>query len=272
MSIGMATYKDFNGVYFTVMALQLYQDLTDCEIIIVDNYGCDNTKDFCGWVSNCRYIRNLEVTGTSRSRNEVFRQAQGEVVLCMDCHVMLVPDAIAKLKQFYRDHPNCYDLLSGALLYDDCRNCASSFTPTWSCEMYGQWHYDEEEKQGEPFEIPMMGLGLFSSRRLSWLGFNDKCRAFGGEEGYIHQKYRAAGRRCLCLPWLKWVHRFGRPEGVPYELRLDRKIQNYFIGWIELGLDVQPIRDHFRNYASEEFLNEQETYARNVLSGVWEPH
>lgn len=97
----------------------------------------------------------------------------------------------------------------------------------------------------EPFEIPAMGLGLFSCRREAWLGFNPEFRGFGGEEWYIHTKFRQAGAKCLCLPSLKWLHRFGRPGGVPYPLTAWNKMRNYVIGHRELGLDLEPIRQHF---------------------------
>ena len=36
LTIGMATYDDFDGVYFTLQALRLYQDLLDTELLVVD--------------------------------------------------------------------------------------------------------------------------------------------------------------------------------------------------------------------------------------------
>ncbi|MGL1784034.1 hypothetical protein ACSTG0_23510, partial [Vibrio parahaemolyticus] len=67
-----------------------------------------------------------------------------------------------------------------------------------------------------PFEIPMQGMGLFACRRDAWAGFNPDFRGFGGEEGYIHEKFRQRGGKVLCLPFLRWMHRFNRPLGLPY--------------------------------------------------------
>jgi hypothetical protein len=39
LTIEMAAYNDFDGVYFTVQALRLYHDLDDVELLVVDNYG-----------------------------------------------------------------------------------------------------------------------------------------------------------------------------------------------------------------------------------------
>src|SRR5215213_7636167 len=105
LTIGMATYNDFNGVYFTLQALRLYQDLENTELLVVDNYGCEHTKRLVeGWVKG-RYILATEAVGTAAPRDRVFREAQGEAVLCCDAHVLFVPGAIARLKAYYQAHP-----------------------------------------------------------------------------------------------------------------------------------------------------------------------
>jgi hypothetical protein len=94
----------------------------------------------------------------------------------------------------------------------------------------------------------MQGLGVFSCLKEAWPGFHPGFRGFGGEEGYIHEKFRQAGGRCLCLPWLRWMHRFGRPAGVKYPLSIEDKLRNYVIGHAELGLDLTPVLEHFSQY------------------------
>lgn len=95
------------------------------------------------------------------------------------------------------------------------------------------------------FEIPANGLGIFGCRKEAWLGFNEKFRGFGGEEHYIHEKFRQKGRKNLCLPFLRWNHRFGRPGGAPYPASVWNKCRNYVIGHAELGLDLRPVYDMF---------------------------
>lgn len=92
----------------------------------------------------------------------------------------------------------------------------------------------------EPFEIPACGMGAFACRKSDWLWYNANFRGFGGEEWYIHTKYRQAGRQTLCLPFLRWVHRFGRVS-VPYALPWYGKARNYVIGHAELGLSLDPV-------------------------------
>jgi hypothetical protein len=254
LTIGMATYHDFDGVYFTLQALRLYQNLEHTELLVIDNYGCEHTKNLVeGWLKG-RYLRATEVVGTAAPRELVFRQARGKAVLCCDSHILFAPGVIARLKQFYREHPDCQDLLQGPMLYDDGKLLATHFEPRWREQMWGVWASDPrgQDPEGEPFEIPMQGLGVFSCRKATWLGFHPGFRGFGGEEGYIHEKFRQAGRRCLCLPWLRWMHRFGRPNGVRYTLIVEDKLRNYVLGHAELGLDLAPVLEHFAAFLPQE--------------------
>lgn len=102
-----------------------------------------------------------------------------------------------------------------------------------------------KNKNDTPFEIFSQGLGMFFTAKKHWLGFNDHCKGFGGEECYIHEKYRKNGRKAICLPFLKWLHRFQRPDGVKYELTLENKARNYILEFTELGLDLGPLKLHF---------------------------
>jgi glycosyltransferase involved in cell wall biosynthesis len=253
LTIGMATYHDFDGVFFTLQALRLYQDLADTELLVVDNAGCDHTRAFVEGGARARYVRATDVTGTAVAKNVVFAEASGDAVLCCDAHVLFAPGAIARLTAYYRDHPDSRDLLQGPLVYDDLESISTHFDPVWRGQMWGVWATDPRglNPEGEPFEIPMQGMGAFSCRKDAWPGFNPGFRGFGGEEGYIHEKVRQAGGRCLCLPWLRWSHRFGRPGGVPYALTIEDKLRNYVIGHAELGLDIGPVVAHFSEHLPE---------------------
>jgi hypothetical protein len=250
LTVGMATYQDFDGVYFTVQALRLYQDLKDVEILVIDNYGCADTRQFVESWSGGRYVLAKDAVGTAAPRDRIFREARGEAVLVCDCHVLFAPESIARLKQFFQAHPYCPDLLQGPLVYDDLKNQATHFEPVWRAEMWGVWGSDPRgsNPDAEPFEISMQGLGVFSCRKSAWPGLNPRFRGFGGEEGYLHEKFRRAGGKCLCLPWLRWVHRFGRPAGPKYPVQLEDRVRNYFIGHVELGLDLNPVFEHFLEF------------------------
>lgn len=315
LSIGMATFDDFDGVYFTIQSLRLHQQiLPGDEIIVVDNNPSSASglavKNYCQGVG-VKYIEMPGTTGTTQTRERVFREASGDAVLCMDCHVLLAPDSIARLRKWYDDHPDTLDLYQGPMVLDQLNWNYTHFDLRWRDQMWGIWgtawkcehgYFTVHEKDGkagyyilnpdmsevpeswglpamdypgsvqrlqalgyelaaasvdsEPFEIPAQGLGLFTCRRDAWLGFNPHFRAFGGEEGYIHEKFRQHGRKTMCLPFLVWNHRFARPNGVKYTLTQEDKIRNYVLGHMELGKDLSEIEHHFRS--------------QGMRPGVWE--
>jgi hypothetical protein len=274
LTIGMAVHDDFNGVYFTLQSLRLHhpEAMGQCELVVIDNnpHSAEGktTQSFMGWIkgdTTARYVPFTEVGGTSAPRNKLFEVAEGDAVLCLDPHVLLQPGAIARLLDWYADDDGTVrdsgygpmpvglsgDLFQGPMIYDDLRNRATHFADQWRGEMWGTWATDprgdphSDQYQDRPFEIPAQGLGLFTCRKEAWLGFNSSFRGFGGEEWYIHEKFRKAGRKTWCLPWLVWLHRFGRPGGVKYQLQRWDKVRNYVIGHTELGLPLNRVHDHF---------------------------
>lgn len=258
LTIGMATYDDFDGVYFSVQALRMFHNennqLHDCELVIVDNHPTSSSAgtlmEFVNWIRGdfrqVRYIPLVSPVGTAPPRQKVFEEAQGEAVLCMDSHVMLHPKALSRLLVWYQQN-KALDLFSGPMLYDDLKNYSSHMADEWRGEMWGTWQTDLRamSEDASSFEIPAMGLGAFTCMKEAWLGFNPNFRGFGGEEWYIHEKFRRAGRNCVCLPFLRWLHRFGRPLGVKYPLTRYDKVRNYVIGHHELGMSLHPIHQHF---------------------------
>lgn len=327
-TVAMATHLDFHGVFFTVQALRLYQDMADTEIIILDNdpKGA-HSADLIGFVRNANglvvdpnangadiaeykkqmkgqgeiyYYEAQGQTGTSVTRHKLFELASGELVVVMDCHVLLKKDAMKRLKAFWEkaDDEMKKNIFTGPLLMDDSTNVCTHFHCEWRSEMWGTWAtawkkdgkyfkakmnaegtklqlhdiMDEtkivfEVNHGWPgheaalkhlgfvqagtdpeepiFEIPAQGLGLFLAAKAHWLGFNPHHKHFGGEECYIHEKYRQAGRKALCLPFMQWNHRFGRPEGPRYPITREGKMRNYVLEFLELGRDLEEIRKHF---------------------------
>lgn len=310
----MAHYDDFDGVYFTLQALRAYHDLSDVELLLVDNKPIikrDGNREnnviesfMKGNISNSRYIKSDDTAGTSSPRDLIFREANSKSVMCIDCHVLLIPGAIKRLIDWYDRNPDNKDLLTGPLITDNLHDWYTHFDLRWRGGMWGTWglawtcecgqHFTVQDDKGkaafhdlmdfsclgnnctcgkqfpdinyashegplflagyrqlaksrddQPFEIPAQGLGLFSCNKDAWLGFNENFRGFGGEEGYIHIKYRQSGHRCLNLPFLGWIHRFGRVDGVKYPCTYYDRVRNYVIGHNELNLSTDDIYKHF---------------------------
>jgi len=256
LTIGMCCYDDYDGVWFTIQSILMYH--ADCidelNFVVVDGnpeskHGIEcekliaklsNSSGSCG-----KYVKNISIPGTS-SRNYIFEYAQTPYVLCLDSHVMVAPGGIRRLIEYYENNPDTPDLLQGPMLDDNGDIFATNMEPVWDYNMYGRWQKDISKlEETEPYEVEMQGLGLFSCKKDKWLKFNKHFRGFGGEEGYIHKKYKKSGYKTLILPWLKWNHRFARPNGVPYKNEYIDRIKNYLIGWNELGEDTKEIIDYY---------------------------
>ena len=102
----------------------------------------------------------------------------------------------------------------------------------------------------------MQGMGLFSCRRAAWPGFNPRFRGFGGEEGYLHEKFRQSGAQTLCLPFLGWVHRFSRPLGVPHAPVGRDVVRNHLIGMREWSLPTDEMVAHMHGIVGNEAVDE----------------
>lgn len=276
LTIGMSTFDDFDGVFFSVQSLRMYHPIcqTDhVEFIILDNnpngpHG-EACKNFSNSNPNIRYIQ-LYDTPSSFNKYKVHDYATGQYVLIIDSHVLIEHGGIRSLLSYFQQHPNCKNLIQGPLLYDDLKNISTHFDPKWSGDMYGVWATNKElYDRGLPFEIPMQGMGLLAYEKSAWRGINKHFKGFGGEEGYIASKFREWGGKNICLPQLKWNHRFGRPNGVKYRLILEDRIWNYYVGWLELTKNpkhpmVSSITEHFKDKVSKESLNNLFNEAKKI--------
>tara|TARA_R110001592_G_scaffold160695_4_gene392975 strand:- start:23309 stop:24625 length:1317 start_codon:yes stop_codon:yes gene_type:complete len=254
LTIGSAVYDDYEGVYFTYQSLRLNnQDIIDdIEFIIIDNnpesVEGKAVKQFCKSTSNIRYIPFTERRSTA-VRNEIFNNAEGEFCMSIDCHVLFESGTIKRLINYFEKNSKSDDLFHGPMFYDDINknDPVTHMDPVWRDSMFGVWGVDKRggDPDNKPFEIPMHGCGILAARTDSWLGFSEQFIGFGGEEGYIHEKYRQHKRKILCLPFLRWLHRFNRPRGVPYNLDIKERIRNYIVGYRELDMPLDSILEHF---------------------------
>jgi hypothetical protein len=261
LSIGMATYDDYDGVYFAVQAIRLYHpEVTDCtEILVLDNHPsgpcAQPLKALEHHVAGYRYVPYERVHG-NWVRDLLFREANAEFVLSMDSHVLFRPGALAQLVKYLEAEPGTADLLQGPLMGDNLKPLATHFDPVWRTGMYGVWATDPRglDPGAPPFDIPMQGLGVFGCRRAVWPGYNPRLRGFGVEEGYLHEKIRRAGGRTLCLPFLGWIHRFARPFGPRYVVSIEDRMRNQLLVDDELGHDPGPAIAHFEQEYGADFV------------------
>ncbi|RLV10190.1 hypothetical protein CTZ27_02885 [Streptomyces griseocarneus] len=277
LTVGMAAYDDYDGVYFTVMSVLLHHpEVRDrIDILVVDN----NPTGPQAWalkrleetVPQVRYVAYDRRTGTA-ARDRVFRETQSDWTLCLDSHVQLVPGALAALLRYIDDHPDSDDLVQGPHLSDDLRTLYTHWEPGWHQGMYGQWATDPRgaDPDGPAFGIGMQGLGLFACRTKAWPGLHPAFTGHGGEEGYLHEKFRQAGHSVRCLPALRWTHRFTLARPVPFPHTWEKRLRNYLIGREELGLPTDEVLDHFAELLGaaevERILGELDTEQRNPFA------
>jgi len=256
LTIGMCVYNDYDGVYFTLQSLRLHHSevMSNVEFVIVNNSkDQDQANALKALVSHIKqpiqYIEFTEYESTS-VRNKIFEVANTPYVLVLDCHVLLHSNAVKRLIEFFDSGKDEGNLLHGPMLFDGLDAMYSSFSTVWSNGMQGQWVAEKERTSldSEPFEIEAQGLGLFACRKDSWLGFCNYFRGFGGEEVYIHKKYKLYGKKTLCLPFLRWLHRFTRLKSPGYPNTWSGRYRNYILGRLDLGLPFDDVDEHFTTY------------------------
>ena len=267
----MATYDDYDGVYFTIQSLRInsLQNVNfDYEFIVLDNNpnsasGKETRRFVTQKLGNCGKYIPYPLKPTTFNKYQTLNHASGDYCIILDCHVLLESNTLSTLIAYMSSNEcNEKDLLQGPLWYDDLKHVSTHFEPVWRGQMYGIWATNTEAyNKGEPFEIPMQGMGLCAFHTKHFPIINSHFRGFGGEEGYIAEKFRIHGGRNLCLPWLKWNHRFARPSGVKYPLTLEDKIFNYYLGWGEVygknSRKIDEIEQHFskeiKSWKSEKY-------------------
>lgn len=256
LSVGMAVHDHFDGVYFTVQSILMGETPPD-EIIIIDNAPDTNdgklTKSFCESANQTkngkRIVKYVEYTQKKSTcvKEQVFNHATTSHVMVVDSHVILKYNTLTNIMKHFKENPDNNDLYHGVITGDNVTSLmATEMKPVYSSHFYGQWHMDHTNvEKGVPFEIEMHGMALFACRKDAWLGFDPRFIGFGGEEGYIHQKFRNNGRKVWCLPNVIYNHQFKRSKAATYPNILEDRLFNYILGWYTTGIDTKPLISHF---------------------------
>ena len=263
LTIGMATFRDWPGVWATIQSIRLNHPecLDEIEIVVVDNdpqgdpdSGRESShsskcKGLCARIG-AKYDHFTAVAGTAAAKGRIFDLATSPAVLVLDCHVILPAGSLRRLIDWFAARPDSKDLYQGPCIgdggYDDI--IGTHFHPAWGSLMYGQWAHDAQGlASGEPFEIPMQGCFMFACNKSAWPGFHPLLRGFGPEEFHLHQRIRRNGGKCYCIPWLRGCHRFGNPAGSsPPGLHPSNRLRGHLITHLDTGEPaLTEIRKHF---------------------------
>jgi len=266
LTLGTPVYDDFDGLYFTLKALQIYHNevFENSEIIVVDNNpsGIDTSHverliAELNYNNNVRLIQMREPRGTAPAKQKVIDSASNDWVVVFDSHVLFAPDAFKYLIRAIESGEHDRDILSGPLMGANNKGISTHYLWKWRGQLLGIWGTNPlaEDIEGPPFEIPGVGTGVFAVNRKHFPGFHPAFRGFGAEEMYIHEKVRRNGGAAFCIPGFRWHHRFFRPRGVPYPNIMWDRVRNYVIGFLELGLDVNEVYNY---YVKSGFFSEKD--------------
>jgi hypothetical protein len=265
LTISMAAYDDYDGVFFTIQSLRMHHNLpADTEFVVIDNNPVgQNSETMKGFLKAVPNIKLIEEKGRKSSfvKYDAFKHATGDVILGLDCHILLQTGFIDALLSWWGANQGSPNLLTGPLVYNDLVSLSSHLDETWRGNDFGIWATNHEAlKKGEPFEVPMQGMGCFSFWRDTAPHPNPEFRCFGAEEWYMAERTRINGGKVVCHPQMVWMHRFDWPPRT-FPMALNDKIMNYYRGWLELYKDtshprMQEMTKHWLTLIPQDKLDE----------------
>jgi glycosyltransferase involved in cell wall biosynthesis len=124
------------------------QRFTDWELIIVDEASTDETQRYLRTLRDprIRSIRRDEAGGPSIARNDGFALARGELVMFLDDDDLLRPDALVRLTEALRAHPESPAASGACRLFHDNGDSVRVWRPDtkvtrvmWREFLYGWW-------------------------------------------------------------------------------------------------------------------------------------
>lgn len=258
LAIGLPHFDDSKGLWFTLTILRNHhrKHLKQCQLIIADNsFGSPSgaaVRNHLKYVQDdfhsVKYVEVGPVIGSAVAKNAVFDNSDALVTWCLDCHIDVHEGVIDRIFEFIPEMSD--DLYCWTIVYDDRKSISTHLEDRWRREEWGTWAVPDprgQDPNGKPFEIQAMAMGMFLCRTSAWLGFNRHSRGFDNEQWLIHDKFRNAGRKCWCVPWLRGTHYF-RGEDQPrprYPIRRWDRVRNMMLGMQENGRDLAPLYQHF---------------------------
>jgi hypothetical protein len=174
LTIGTPVYDDYSGLEMTLQDLLLHHDLSDVELIVVDNHPTQDRDDAGRMVESkatqkirqeaeaagAKYIPMPEPRGTAAPRDRIFAEATSDVVIVVDSHVLLAGGALPAVRDYFADAAHAGDILAGPILSrrriagkSRLAPMATHYADVWRSEMWGiwsqawqcscgQWHFD----------------------------------------------------------------------------------------------------------------------------------
>lgn len=156
ITLGFAHYEDFRAAALTIQSIRFAHPnvMPVAEFVIIDTTplqvnGAKSPhstalEGLAAGVNTsvpCRYFHRPDLTGTSYSRREIFRQAAGDVVMVFDCHTTHAIGSLDAIITHFQNPDNARDILHGPILTDGLGLMGDHFDPYWGSDlMLGRWN------------------------------------------------------------------------------------------------------------------------------------
>jgi len=159
VAVVMAHFDDYNGAVFSIQHLRMTY-AAQLEFVIADASTTTHPEVHAKLLSFCReagvtLIDASNAHGTSRTRNIAIAGAEADIVICIDCHVLVSTTGIDAVKRYFSNETNRGNIVSGQMLYDDLIrvNGPTHFNPQWSSQMWGRWGVAWRTQEDEYFTV-----------------------------------------------------------------------------------------------------------------------
>lgn len=193
------TKNDAQGAYLTAAAAytQLERDFPgEFEFIFV-NDGLPEDGDAFAICES----RTLTGGGSPQhSRHIGITEARGEVVFCLDSHVVCSNDWFIDAYAAMWDHDA--GLVFNAIAFKQRQSLAFGYAVDWARTFWNAGYFSSRVCAVR-YPIACAGHGAFAVRRSVYLelgGYNLDMKGWGGEETYLNLKFWMLNRTCQMLP------------------------------------------------------------------------
>lgn len=163
----------FNTKDLIKQALESLPDISEVEVIVIDNASTDGTaqlikQEFPG----IKLIRNKNNTGFAKANNQGIKAAKGELLLLLNSDTKAQGDAIKTLIQFMEDNPDAGILSCQLLNPDSSLQPQGGYLPNILNISFWMLFIDDLPFIGKylyPYQLRYRGV--FKKRReLGWVG------------------------------------------------------------------------------------------------------
>jgi glycosyltransferase involved in cell wall biosynthesis len=144
LTIGLPVHNDAGGAIFTLNTIRMYYEeiLPRVEFLVVNDSGdighAGALQGYCQ-AAGVRYVQNADPRGPALNKDLVFREAAGEWVACIDCHIQFKPGSLTRLMGELTKRQGSLDMLTGPMLYDGHVIKQDIFSFRWRGNMFGTW-------------------------------------------------------------------------------------------------------------------------------------